>query len=175
MVKITLFGLAGCGTSTVAKLFSEKYDFTFMSGGNLFRDMAKKHNLDLYEFSKLCQTDKKYDIALDKKQREFGESNEYFIFESRMGWHFIPDSIKVKLICDEDIRINRICERENLANFEEIKEKTINREKSEKKRYFDYYNIKNYENDDNFDLIIDSTKLTPEQISEKIYDFINEN
>jgi len=172
MVKITLFGLAGTGTSTVAKLFSEKYNSSFMSGGNIFRDMAKKHEMDVYEFNKLCQTDTKYDFALDDEIKLYGEQNSHFIFESRMAWYFIPDSIKVKLICDIDVRVNRVLERENLTNFDEIKEKNINREKSEKKRYFEYYDVEDYTDDKNFDLIIDSTNLSPEEIIFKINDFV---
>lgn len=177
MVKITLFGLAGVGTSTVAKLFSTKNsEYKFKSGGDIFREMAKEKNLDVYEFNQLCQSDKKYDLELDDKIKEFGENNSDFIFESRMAWNFIPDSIKIKLICDDEIRIKRICEREkidfnNNEEFNKIKDKTFSREKSEMFRYQKYYNIENYTDDNNFDLIIDTTNLTPEEIILKIESF----
>jgi len=172
MVKITLFGLAGTGTSTVGKLFSEKYNFKFGSGGNMFREMAAEHKMDVYEFNQFCQKDKKYDLELDTRIANFGKENDNFAFESRVAWNFIPDSIKIKIICDDDVRIERICDRDNKENLEEIKEKTKNREISEKKRYFDYYDIEDYSDDKHFDLIIDSTNLTPEEIIQKISEFV---
>jgi len=172
MVKITLFGLPGTGTSTVAKLFAEKHNFQFGSGGNMFRQMAAEHNMDVYEFNNFCQKDKKYDLELDTRIANFGKENDNFIFESRVAWNFIPDSIKIKFICNDKVRIERICDRDNKENFEETKEKTKNREISEKKRYFEYYEIEDFSDDKHFDLIIDSTIKTPEEIIGVIEEYV---
>lgn len=163
MVKITLFGLGGTGTSTLAKLFADKNNYTFMSSGNIFREKAKEHNLDVYEFNKLCETSSTADKSVDIGTEEFGKSNDNFIFESRLAWNFIPDSIKIKLHCDIDERVKRICERDG-GNFEETKAKTITREQSEQLRYKNYYDIEDYTRDEHFDIILNSTNSTPEEL-----------
>ncbi len=171
MVKITIFGLAGTGKSSVSKLFCERNDFVYKSSGSIFRDMAAKNSMDVSQFNKFCEDNPNIDMELDKKVREFGEENDDFVFEGRLCWHFIPDSVKIKLSSDFDVRINRISERDS-ESFEVKKKKTLEREKSEMKRYRDRYRIKDYAQDDNFDLVIDTTNLTSEQIVEKIEEFV---
>jgi cytidylate kinase len=41
-MKITIFGLAGSGTSTIGKLLCEKLGYKFMSSGNIMRSWAKE-------------------------------------------------------------------------------------------------------------------------------------
>ncbi len=167
MVKITLFGDPGTGTSSVAKEFAKKNDFKFESSGNIFRKLAKDLGYEFYEFTELCRSEPKYDIELDNLIKKFGENNDNFIFDSRLAWYFIKASIKIKLICDFDIRIKRIANRENIP-FEKAKEKTILREEIERERYFKLYGIKNMSNDSNFDYIIDTSFRTIEETVKEI-------
>ena len=94
-----------------------------------------------------------------------------FIIDSRLAWHFIPDSIKVKLVCNDEVRMKRVSERDEIS-LEDAKTKTIEREISEKTRYFNYYKIKNYSDDKHFDLIIDTTNISIEEVSKKIDGFM---
>ncbi len=167
MNKITIFGLAGTGTSTIGKLLAQRNNLNFLSSGDIFRNKAKENNLDLYEFSNLCKENPKFDKDLDKEVEKYGNNNDKFIVESRLAWHFIPNSFKIKLICDFNIRIKRICERDQV-DLEYAKAKTILREESEKERYLNYYNIKDYSRDENFDLIIDTSQKDPIEICELI-------
>jgi len=96
MAKITIFGLAGTGTTSAGKMLAEKLGYQFVSSGNMFRDMANENGMTLNEFEEATNKDSKYDDALDQKIKEFGEKNDNFIVESRLAWHFIPDSLKIK-------------------------------------------------------------------------------
>ncbi len=171
MVKITLFGLAGTGTTTVGKCFAKKYNYEFKSSGNMFRQLAKDKKLDLSEFSTLCQNDSSIDMELDEKIENFGKKNNNFILDSRLGWYTIPDSIKIKLICADEIRFQRIENRDEIS-YIHAKLNTEKREISEKTRYFNYYKIEDYSKDINFNLIINTSNISPEEISKRIYDFI---
>ena len=54
---ITIGGLAGTGTTTAAKVLSEKLDVPFVSAGSIFRDMAKERGIDFdKEFNSFKQT-----------------------------------------------------------------------------------------------------------------------
>lgn len=171
MVKISLFGLAGTGTSSVGKFLADKRKYQFISSGNIFREMATEHKMDLYKFGKLCEKEPKIDMELDKRVEKFGKTNDDFIIDSRLAWHFIPDSIKVKLVCNDEVRMKRVSERDEIS-LEDAKKKTIEREISEKTRYFNYYKIKNYSDDKHFDLIIDTTNISIEEVSRKIEVFV---
>lgn len=171
MVKISLFGLPGTGTSSVGKELSKKLNLTFSSSGDLFREMAKKKGLTLAEFGTLCEENSQIDRELDQKITTFGKENDNFVFDSRLAWYTIPQSFKIKLECDEEEQIRRIIEREG-GEFEDVSKKTKERETSERKRYLQYYNIKNYMDDSHFDLIIDTTNLNIDQVVKTISDNI---
>lgn len=171
MVKVSLFGLAGTGTSSVGRQFAKKNNFIFKSSGDMFREVAARHNLTVTEFNIKCQEDPSVDKKLDDEIIEFGKTNDNFIFDSRLAWFTIPDSVKVKLICEEKERVRRIVERDG-GEASEVRVKTLTREKSELKRYYDYYDIEDYTLDNHFDLIIDSTNISIEEVSKKIEEYL---
>lgn len=171
MVKISLFGNPGTGTSSVGKLFSQRNNLEFVSSGDMFRQLAESLGYELYEFSKLCQENPEYDKQLDIKINKFGQENDNFIIDSRLAWHFIPDSVKIKLICNFDTRIKRISGRDGVS-IDFAREKTIFRENSEKLRYKNYYGIDDFTDDNYFDLIINTTNLPIKKVCEKIENFI---
>lgn len=162
-LSLTISGIGGVGKGTTAKLLGEKLKCKVISGGDFFRKKAEELGKNLYEFEKFVQENPKYDRELDLMQKKFGEENKNFILESRLGWFFIPDSIKIKLICEENERLKRVGDREEI-DFEEIKKKENERLKSIEKRYKELYGIENFQDDKNFDLIIDTTKKNPEKV-----------
>ena len=46
-MRITVSGLPGSGTTSLARYLSEKHNFKLISAGEVFRQMAKEHNMDL--------------------------------------------------------------------------------------------------------------------------------
>ncbi len=170
MAKITIFGLAGTGTTSAGKMLAEKLGYQFVSSGHMFRKMAEENGMSLNEFEELTNKDPKFDNELDEKIKEFGEKNNNFIVESRLAWHFIPDSLKVKLICDFDERIKRVATRDNLS-FEEAREHNEFRDKKIAERYAKYYSIKDF-SDDKFDLVIDTTTTSIQDVALKIGEYL---
>ncbi|OGF51994.1 hypothetical protein A3I27_01190 [Candidatus Giovannonibacteria bacterium RIFCSPLOWO2_02_FULL_43_11b] len=166
MAKITIFGLAGTGTTSAGKMLAEKLGYQFVSSGHMFREMAKENGMSLNEFEEATNKDPKYDNELDQWIKKFGEENNNFVVESRLAWHFIPDSIKIKLICDFDERIKRVAAREKIS-FDEAMEHNEFRDKKIAERYAKYYGIKDFA-DDKFDLVIDTTTTSIEETAEKI-------
>jgi len=171
-MKITIFGLAGTGKSTAGKMVALKLDYDYMSTGNIFRDMARDHNMTLNEFEEFTKTDEKYDRNLDEiTVTNYGKENDNFVFESRLAWHFIPDSIKIRLFCDDDTRMQRIANREN-KNFEQVVGETKEREKIIYEKYKKLYGLENINNPDNFDLNIDTTTNDANKVVEMILEFV---
>src|ERR1700722_10395135 len=115
MAKITIFGLAGTGTSSTGKILAETLHYSYHSSGSMFRDHAKKLGLDVYQFVELCTAEPRYNRELDREIELFGKRNDDFVMESRLAWHFIPDSFKIKLVCDLDIRLARVSKRDGIT------------------------------------------------------------
>jgi cytidylate kinase len=167
-MKITIFGLAGTGKTTTAKILAKELNLKFNSTGNLMREKAKELNLSIYEFDQLCKKDSKYDLELDKNVQTYGKDNDNFIFESRLAWYFISDSVKIKLQCDEEIAYERIAERENLT-LEESRNLTEERKQIVSQRYNSLYpNLEYPPKNDIFDLIINTSETSIEEVVEKI-------
>lgn len=171
-MKISIFGLAGTGTSSVGKKLALDLNFKFYSTGDLFRAEAKKLGLSLNEFEKLTQEDSSYDLALDDRVKTLGQQEDNFVIESRLAWHFIPDSIKIKLDCLYDVRVKRVASRESIS-FEVADFETKDREEKIMDRYRRYYGIDNCADNKNFDLVIDTTQITIDQVVDLIKDYIN--
>lgn len=164
-MKITVFGLAGSGTSTIGKLLAEKLEYEFMSSGNIMRQWAEELWHTIYEFEdKVIKQDQSFDIKLDEKVRKYGQENVSFVFESRLAWHFIPDSFKVYLYCEENERYNRIHKREGWE-LAEIIDKTSKRESELIERYKAVYPHVSFPPEESqFDMFVDGTEKTPDEI-----------
>jgi cytidylate kinase len=174
MVKVTIFGLAATGKSTVSKLLCDDLNLKYMSTGNMFREEASRRGLSVYEFDSLCKSDLKYDIELDNSVKVYGENKDNFIFESRLAWYFIPDSIKIKLDCDLDTRINRVIERDG-GEFDESKKLTLQRELDTVERYTKLYNLANFAADENYDYVIDTSTIGIGEVVNLIREIILNN
>jgi predicted cytidylate kinase len=175
--KITLFGLPGTGTSTIGKQLSKKLGYTFFSSGNAFRELAKsRYHMNLMDFTKYVENHLEVDIELDKYIESFGKSNSKIVVDSRLAFNFIPDSYKIALICLNEIRFKRIAKREKIS-YSKARRFNLKRELSERKRYLKLYNIDLFKLIENnvFDLIIDTSYKSPEEIIDIIIKKINSN
>jgi len=168
-MKITIFWLAGSGTSTIGKMLCKELEYSFMSTGNIFRSFAQEAGMDLYTFENtIAQDDENFDKKLDSYAAEYGKNNDNFVFESRLAWHFIPDSFKIYLDCNQDERYRRIHERE-WGDIHQISIHNSRRESELELRYDQVYpHISFPPNPKDFDLYIDSSALSPKEIITQI-------
>lgn len=164
---ITISGIAGSGKSTVAKLLAKKLSLKHYSTGDFMREIAEKKGISLLELSRLAEKDQSTDIELDKRQKSLGKTQDNFVIDARLGFHFIPNSIKVFLEVDLNEAAKRIFnekrQHEQYKDIQESIEKIKTRLKSEEKRYKEYYNL-NYQDKKHYDIIIDTTKITPDEV-----------
>ena len=163
---ITIGGLAGTGTTTLAEVLSEKLDVQFISAGFIFRQMAAERGMSVLEFSEFAEGNDEIDKEIDKRQAEIAKSSENLIIEGRLSAYFVEADLKLWLMTPFEVRSKRIAQRED-KSVDVAKSEIITREKSEALRYKEIHNI-DISNMDIYDLIINTDSFDPESISEII-------
>ncbi len=163
---ITIGGAPGSGKSTVAKEVANRLGMKHYSMGDFQREIAEEKGLTLAELNELEEQDKSIDIEVDKRQKRLGEREDNFVIDSRLGFHFIPKSIKIFLDVDLEVGAQRILNQgrndEEAFTRQDMVNKLAERIKSEMKRYKEYYNVNHYDKS-NYDYVIDTTNLTIEE------------
>ena len=125
------------------------------------------------------ELNRQHDVSVDKivddELIKAGERDidKDIIFDSRTAWHFIPKSFKVFLDVQEDEQARRLLgsgrtnENINLTH-EEAKKNLKERWDLENDRFKEIYNFDNRDNS-NYDLVVDTTGKTIEEVGELIY------
>jgi cytidylate kinase len=122
------------------------------------------------ELNKRLREDPSLDYVIDDavKQLSIERAQDKLIFDSRMAWHFAEKSFKIFLTiepCEAARRVmlnQRGCE-EFYADEKEACDKLIERSQVEQARFMQIYGV-DYYDFNNFDLIVDTTHRTPEEI-----------
>jgi len=178
-MRITISGKAGSGKSTAAKLLSEKLRLSHYSIGDLMRMMASEKKMPLLELNKLAEKDKSIDFELDNKLKELGKTKDNFVVDGRLAAFFIPNAeARVFLQTDDKVRAERILKdkrkHEKGKNVGEMLRNITKREESERKRYKKYYGV-DYSDRKLYNLVIDTTKLAPDEVAENISSFLKKH
>jgi predicted cytidylate kinase len=173
-IVITISGVPGSGTTTIAKMLSDKLEMKMIYIGEIFRELAKEYNMTLMEFGELATDNPKIDKELDARQVKYAKLGN-IVLEGRLsGWMVKKNGIKafkVLLTADLETRINRVMNREG-KSYRLVRREIEVREQCELDRYIKLYDI-NYQNPSYYDLIIDTSNLTPEQIIQQIIEKMN--
>ena len=169
MTTITISGLPGTGKTTVAKLLEKRLGLRYVYSGEIFRTMAKKSKMSLEEFGKYCETHQEIDEKLDQYQLGILRKGNVIVEGRISGWLAYQNhitAVKVLLEADINVRAGRIVKREQ-GDIEKRKKEVRKREKSEATRYKKYYGI-DIRDTSIYDVIIDASDKTPEDIMEII-------
>ena len=98
------------------------------------------------------------------------------IFDSRMAWHFVPGAFKVFVTVDPRVAAERVMKDprpgEPAEDVDELCAELVERSKVEQARFqylygVDYYDYKN------FDLVVDSSSRTPDEVMAIVWEYFN--
>lgn len=175
--KITISGQLGSGKTTVCKILIDKLGYEFVSTGAMQRKIAEKYNMTTVELNRFSEIHKEIDEQIDNMNKEFGKKPENLIIDSRMAWHFIPNSFKVRLTVDPDVAAERIYTdktrtKEVYNTIVDARRKIEDRRNSETKRYKQLYKVE-LDDDENFDITVDTTNISAEEVANLILDAFN--
>ena len=168
---ITISGHLGSGKSTVTKLLSEKLGWMIYSTGQAQRLIAKKYGISTLELNQRAITDKSIDAEIDAVFKNPPWGDQPCVVDSRLAFHFLPQSLKVCLHVAPEVAAARVFNEkralESYTSVAQAQEYLIKRRQLEQAHFMKNYNL-DIERGDLFDLVVDTTHLTPEQTCQKI-------
>ena len=100
------------------------------------------------------------------------------MLDAHLGFHFVPDSIRICLKCDTAESARRILEdkkrtTEDAKTFSESIESSVKRREVMRKNYYNLYQV-DIDDPDNFDFVLDTTSLSFEEVFKEVTSFIEQ-
>ena len=168
---ITISGLPGSGKTTVAKKLSKKLNYEFISVGDLKGQFAKEKGMTIDEFMRKCSPEEVHQ-KVDDYQKNIGKTKKEFIIEGWLAYHFIPNSFKIFLDVQDEVSAERVFkdqreDEKKCDTREEVKKMLEERLKISDEQFYKCYGIR-FLKKSNYDLVIDTTKISPNEVLGKI-------
>jgi len=168
---ITISGLPGSGTSTLSKGLAAETGWTYLNTGQVFRQLAQEAGLSLEEFGRRAEADAAIDRELDARMVELARATEVgCVLEGRlMGWivrrHDLP-ALTVWLHAEVETRARRVSKRDG-QDLTQAKAATIEREKSEHRRYSLHHEI-DLADTSIYDLVLESDHSRVDELKSQV-------
>lgn len=169
---LTITGALGSGKSVVGKAVAGLLSAPYFSTGSFQRELAARRGMTTLELNRLAETEPAIDYEIDGMMQEFAAKNARCVIDSRLAWHFVPESFKCYLKVHEKIGIERILgdtlrKSEKYASMEEAYKAIVGRKQSEERRFASLYSL-DLGNLDHYDLVVDTSLASPEAIAGRI-------
>ncbi|MFC4437720.1 MULTISPECIES: (d)CMP kinase [Natrialbaceae] len=164
---ITVSGPPGCGATTLCKRLADAMGCPYVSGGDIFRELAEDRELNLNQLTAKAEASDEIDRALDQRLQsiaeKWGMANKPFILESRLAGWLAGERADLRIWLDapEDVRLERIEDR-----IETEAEMRV-REVSEAGRYHSYYEI-DIDDREFYDLHINTARWSKQGVFELV-------
>ena len=179
-MRFSITGHLGSGKSTICKLLNKEYNFDVISAGSLMRELASEKGMSVLDFQKspsnLEHVDNYIDSAIIAKNKAIADDKN-IIFDSRMAWHFLPETFKIFIVVspyEAALRtyLTRDSKEESYTSVEQAMNQLIERRVVENRRYKAIYGV-NCEDLGNYDVVIDTSYISPKEAVEIIMDCYN--
>lgn len=170
---ISIAGDLASGKGTVSEILIKELNYGIYRNGEYARKLARDMGLDITSFNSYLAEHPEIDLQIEKSASEYAQDHDNFIIDARLGWYAVPESFKVYLRVDIDVAAQRAFNdakrksTENFATVEEQKADMQKRYKLENERYWKLYQVRK-DDMSNYDLVIDTTNLTPDEIANTI-------
>ncbi len=158
---IAIAGLIGAGKTTVAQDLAARLGYRVISGGDVFREMARERGISVTEVNKLAETDAALDRELDRRQAALANAGDCVV-ESRLSAWMVNADLRVWLRAPLEVRAARVARREGIP-VEAATADLVERERSEWARYKASYGI-DVDDMKPYHVVIDTTRWTAEAI-----------
>ena len=167
LVKITVSGPPGSGTSTLVERLADEYAWSSLNGGDIFRNEAENRGLTVGQFSVLCKNDLEVDRSLDNMlKNEIDNLHGAEIIESRLSgwWAYLMgvDCLRVWVNVSPEEYARRIQNREG-GEYADQLILSQKRQIDDKERYQILYDI-DLDDMSPYSLIIDADNIGADEV-----------
>ncbi|HTV90005.1 MAG TPA: cytidylate kinase family protein, partial [Stellaceae bacterium] len=160
---VTIAGSPGSGKSSTAKALAASLGFRHFSSGDIFRQLAAERGLSIEAMNISAELQRDIDLRVDNLLQQLYAQQDRLVIDSRMAWHWMPESFRVFLILDPATAAERVFAQvrgagrmsEDAASLDEMRRSIERRATSEQKRYAALYGV-NATEPLNFDLVINT-------------------
>src|SRR5258708_916135 len=105
--QISINGSLGSGKTTVGRRLSEEREWEYYSTGSVQRNIAQAMGITTLELNHIAETDRSIDERIDSIFKSLS-SKENVVADSRMAWHFMPDSFRIRLVVSPEEAADRV-------------------------------------------------------------------
>ncbi len=166
---ITITGDHASGQGTLSNNLKEKLGYEIYRNGQYVRKLASEKGMSISDFQIYLNEHPDLDRQIENSAKEYASKTNNLIVDAKLGWYAIPESFKVYLKVDIDVAVKRAYEdnerkdSEAYSSLEEAHKKIIYRHQEETKRWIEEYGV-NRDDMTNYDLVLDTTKLSPNEV-----------
>lgn len=170
---ITISGDLGSGKSLLTSALVERWHADRYSTGMVQRKIAERMGITTLELNKRAETDKSIDDQIDAVFKNLKKTAKNLVVDSRMAYHFLPESFRIKLEVHPKVAAGRIQKDTSrigegaYTSLEEIEAAIVARKASERERFKRYYNA-DIEDHAGYDLVVNTTAAPPEAVAEVV-------
>ena len=170
---IVISGPPAVGKTTVAKGLANEFSLTYLSGGDVLKEMAKEHGFSSdsddwwdteegMQFLSQREQNSEFDKKLDKKLTKLFNQGGMVITSYTLPW-LIEDGIRIWLEGSHASSTKRMQNRDHMSSKEAYE---ITRERFDKNKalYKKLYNFDFGDDKSVFDVIINTDNLTAKQV-----------
>ena len=177
MEAIILSGLPAAGKTTVAEMISKLLGFKITGGGDILREMAEERGYKVggkewwdtpegVKFAKERENNPDFDKEADKKLKEKIAKGNIVVTSYTAPW-ITENGFKVWLDANIANRTARMSKRDGTEMIE-MRQVIKVRDADNRKIYKNIYNIDFGVDKTPFDMIVDTDKMTPEEVADII-------
>lgn len=167
---ISIAGDLGSGKSLLTGALVSHFGAQKYSTGNAQRQIAESLGISTLELNKRAETDKSIDDKIDSVFKDLAHSQTNLVVDSRMAFHFLPMSFRIRLEVHPKIAAARIAGdtgrigEAKAQSIEDIEAGILARKASERARFKAYYAV-DIEDHAGYDLVINTTGVSPEAVA----------
>lgn len=170
MAVIRVTGHIGSGKSTLCKELAKALNYEYHYTGGIVRTMAAEMGLSIEDFYKWLERHPEKERSVDNRQEELMIEKDNLVVEGRMapflGCAFKTVNIFLRVHKEEGAKRLQKRPENRGKTIDELMQSAGEREDAERKRYWELYGLEDHldENDPIFDIIIDTTRKTEEEV-----------